>query len=51
MQKPLNTIQEKHKNKKLIVFDLDGTLVETKSAIDGEMAGLLGKLLEKKTVS
>jgi len=51
MQRVSHTIQEKHKNKKLIVFDLDGTLVETKSAIDGEMAGLLGKLLEKKTVA
>ena len=31
--------------KKLIVFDLDGTLAESKSAIDKEMAGLLGTLL------
>jgi HAD superfamily hydrolase (TIGR01484 family) len=31
--------------KKLIVFDLDGTLAESKSTVDGEMAGLLGKLL------
>ena len=31
--------------KKLIVFDLDGTLAESKSALDAEMAGLLGKLL------
>ena len=51
MQKPLSTIQEKHKNKKIIVFDLDGTLVESKSAIDAEMAGLLGRLLEKKPVA
>ena len=50
MQRVSHTIQEKHKNKKLIVFDLDGTLVETKSTVDGEMAGLLGRLLEKKSV-
>ena len=31
--------------KKLIIFDLDGTLAESKAALDAEMAGLLGKLL------
>ncbi len=31
--------------KKLIVFDLDGTLAQSKASIDSEMAGLLGKLL------
>ena len=31
--------------KKLIVFDLDGTLAESKAALDKEMAGLLGTLL------
>ena len=31
--------------KKLIVFDLDGTLAESKSALDSEMVALLGKLL------
>ncbi len=31
--------------KKLIVFDLDGTLAESKAAIDAEMATLLAKLL------
>jgi hypothetical protein len=31
--------------KKLIVFDLDGTLAESKSSIDAEMAGLLNSLL------
>jgi HAD superfamily hydrolase (TIGR01484 family) len=31
--------------KKLIVFDLDGTLAESKSPLDGEMAGLLGELI------
>jgi len=33
------------KPKKLIVFDLDGTLAESKSSIDPEMSGLLGDLL------
>jgi phosphomannomutase len=31
--------------KKLIVFDLDGTLAESKSPLDGEMARILGELL------
>ena len=31
--------------KKLVVFDLDGTLAESKSSIDAEMAALLDKLL------
>ena len=31
--------------KKLIVFDLDGTLAESKSSLDSEMAGLLNSLL------
>jgi phosphomannomutase len=31
--------------KKLVVFDLDGTLAPSKSSIDAEMAGLLNKLL------
>jgi hypothetical protein len=32
--------------KSLIIFDLDGTLAESKSSLDGEMAALLGRLLE-----
>ena len=31
--------------KKLIVFDLDGTLAESKAPLDSEMADLLGSLL------
>lgn len=36
---------------KLIVFDLDGTLAESKAAIDPEMAELLNKLLQVAKVS
>jgi len=32
--------------KSLIVFDLDGTLAESKASLDGEMATLLARLLE-----
>jgi hydroxymethylpyrimidine pyrophosphatase-like HAD family hydrolase len=35
----------KNKMKKLIVFDLDGTLAESKSPLDAEMSKLLGALL------
>src|ERR1700691_5502458 len=37
--------------KKLIVFDLDGTLAESKSSIDVEMAKLLDALLSTVKVS
>jgi phosphomannomutase len=37
--------------KKLIVFDLDGTLAESKSALDSEMAALLSGLLEVTRVA
>jgi len=37
--------------KKLIVFDLDGTLAESKAAIDAEMAKLLNSLLDLVKVS
>jgi HAD superfamily hydrolase (TIGR01484 family) len=37
--------------KKLAVFDLDGTLTESKSPIDGEMADLLVKLLSRMKVA
>ena len=39
------------KNKKIICFDLDGTLAPSKQRIDDEMAELLNKLLEKYYVS
>jgi phosphomannomutase len=38
-------------NKKLIVFDLDGTLAPSKSVIDKTMARLLLELLDKKKVA
>ena len=38
-------------HKKLIVFDLDKTLSESKQPIDDEMAGLLRKLLDAKRVA
>ncbi len=37
--------------KKLIVFDLDGTLAESKSSLDAEMAKLLGALLNVARVA
>lgn len=37
--------------KKLVVFDLDGTLAESKSALDREMAELLGALLDAAKVA
>lgn len=37
--------------KKLIIFDLDGTLAESKSPVDAEMAGLLNALLNIVKVS
>ncbi|MFH1065281.1 MAG: HAD-IIB family hydrolase [Nanoarchaeota archaeon] len=37
--------------KKLIVFDLDGTLAKSKSPMDSEMASLLQELLRKKSVA
>ncbi len=38
-------------SKKLIIFDLDGTLAESKSALDSEMSQLLGNLLKWKLVA
>jgi phosphomannomutase len=37
--------------KQLIVFDLDGTLAESKSSLDGEMVGLLNALLRVTKVA
>jgi HAD superfamily hydrolase (TIGR01484 family) len=38
-------------HKKLIVFDLDGTLAPSKSVMDGEMSRLFDKLLSRKKVA
>jgi len=38
-------------SKKLIIFDLDGTLTPSKSAMDAEMANLLVKLMETKKIA
>jgi len=37
--------------KKIIVFDLDGTLARSKSSLDEEMSVLLGNLLQKRNVA
>ncbi|PIR68475.1 HAD family hydrolase [Candidatus Nomurabacteria bacterium CG10_big_fil_rev_8_21_14_0_10_35_16] len=42
---------ELYKQKEIIIFDLDGTLVKSKSDIDSEMATLLSSLLEVKKVA
>ncbi len=47
----INNLQDLPKDKKLIVFDLDGTLTESKSDMDKETASLIGKLLEVKQVA
>lgn len=38
-------------DKKLVIFDLDGTLTKSKSPIDSEMAGLICKLLIDRKVA
>ena len=37
--------------KKLVIYDLDGTLAESKSSLDAEMGGILEKLLEVAKVA
>ncbi len=39
------------KNKKLVVFDLDGTLTPSKQPMDSEMSNILVELLRKKSVA
>lgn len=48
--KPLQNIVDVPKDKKLIVFDLDGTLARSKAPIDSEMASLLSRLLQIKKI-
>lgn len=47
----LHKIEEVPPNKKIIVFDLDGTLTGSKAELDAEMAILLARLLETKWVA
>ncbi len=51
MNELIQTIQGIPKDKKVFVFDLDGTLVESKANIDDEMGALLAGLLEKGKVA
>lgn len=50
MKEPLQN-RQKLRQKKLIVFDIDGTLAPSKAPADKEMAGLLLDLLDKKSVA
>lgn len=43
-------VSDVQKSKEIVIFDLDGTLALSKSAIDDEMVTLLEKLLDKKRV-
>jgi phosphomannomutase len=50
-KKDKSSIKKLFLGKKKIIFDLDGTLTETKSAIDKEMCELISALLKKYSVS
>ena len=45
MSSILKTVEEVPKDKKVVVFDLDGTLTESKTDMDSETASLLAQLL------
>ena len=47
----MNKINEVPKDKKLIIFDLDRTLTESKAEIDEEMSSLLAQLLKTKMIA
>lgn len=51
MKNLLRKIKDIPTNKKFIVFDLDGTLTESKLDLDVEMAELLKRLLEEKRIA
>ena len=51
MENFINNIQEIPKDKKVFVFDLDGTLAESKTKIDSEMGTLLARLLIKSKIA
>jgi hydroxymethylpyrimidine pyrophosphatase-like HAD family hydrolase len=42
---------QKFAEKDLVIFDLDGTLAESKQVMDSEMTALLARLLERKKVA
>ena len=44
-------LKKSFKDKKLIVFDMDGTLTPSKAPLQRDMARLLERLLERKTVA
>lgn len=44
-------LKNKFRKKRLIVFDLDGTLAPTKATMDREMSELVAKLLEAKKIA
>jgi len=46
----MKTLRESLKKKKIIIFDIDGTITKSKMPIDKEMAKLLSALLLKKKV-
>jgi phosphomannomutase len=48
---PRDELDKLTTSKKVIVFDLDGTLTESKADLDDEMAGLLRDLLKVKLVA
>jgi hypothetical protein len=47
----IHTIEEVPKDKSLIIFDLDGTLTESKMGMDGEMGELFNNLVKTKKVA
>jgi len=50
MKKLITKINKAPTDKKLLIFDLDGTLTKSKSPMDKEMSGLLKRLLAKDRV-
>ncbi len=48
---PYNRSNFDWRNKKLVIFDLDGTLAESKSELDEEMANLISDLMKKMIIS
>jgi hypothetical protein len=51
MGKLINTLEEIHEGKSVIVFDLDGTLAESKVGIDVEMGDLLIRLMANHKIA